>query len=238
MNKRAVALVVGVVLLALFIDRLGETPAAIVVSVLGTASVWALERRKEVEAAQRQRKADAYHDFTDLLFVGILAPIAAARTKGEQFKPSPEVEAKIAALSAKVVLAANLNVLKRYCNFLDETMTRDATAPSREMFDDLADLIRLFRQEMGYSDGKLSNADLYPLFGAPRNHILRLPETAAKKADAGVGPAVAVATLPPSTGPEDAPPRSTRPKHRSRVLKAAASDSDTPRPGTQGVPRR
>jgi len=182
MNVRSLVIVVSAVFLFLFLTgRVGDTPAAIVTSAAGALLTYATERKREVEAAQRERKIEAYNDFTRTLFVDIMAPIAAARAKGEQFQPTPDVEAKFAGVSAQVALWAEPAALKRYCDFLDETMTADGSVPSRRILDNLADAILKFRKDLGYDDRKLSRTDLYPLFNVARGRVLALPDSQPSK---------------------------------------------------------
>ena len=58
---------------------------------------------------------------------------------------------------------------------------------------------------MGYRDGNLSNADLYPLFHAPGTQVLSLPEARPKTGERNGSPVDVVAPLRSLVAPPEEP---------------------------------
>jgi hypothetical protein len=190
-------------------------PAAILGGFATLAITHLLQRRREIEAAQRQRKIETYTAFLDIIFADVVVPIHQARERKK--KPnidSAAITGKILGLSANLGLWASDATLRSYCDFLDRLVRPGSSQVNRTMFDELGDIILIFRKDLGYRNGRLTARTVHPLFGVPRNVAILRTETQTAAPDASAEtdstpqpPSAPSATPEPMRGPQRQRPR-------------------------------
>lgn len=193
---------------------LSSVPASII-SILAPALVaHVFQRQQEIAAAQRQRKIDAYSGFMSVIFSDIVSPIHKAREAGRQPKiESADITDKMYGISAQIGLWAGNDVLTQYSSLLDNLIKPGSPDPKRTIFDDLGDMILIFRKDLGYRRRKVTARDLYPLFGVPRDFTPKPTEPQGVEHKHGSGTDFnSLPALPATTRR----PRSNRPRGRSR----------------------
>jgi hypothetical protein len=143
-------------------------PGAILAGSATIAATHVLQRQRDVEAAQRQRKIEAYTGFMRVIFIDVVSPFHREQSTGEP--PSHDTAAitdKLLAVSAEIGLWAGNDVLKEYAAFMDNIIKTGSSNHKSSSFDDMGNMLLAFRKDLGYRNSKVTARHLYPLFGIP-----------------------------------------------------------------------
>ena len=134
-----------------------DVPAAILGGAATIGATHFLQRQREIEAAQRQRKIDAYAGFLSVIFEDIIVPTHLGREAGKPPKiDSTAITKKIYKVSAQIGLWAGNEALLQYSDLLNDLVKPGRTDANGKIFDALGSVILVFRRDLGYQPRKLA----------------------------------------------------------------------------------
>jgi hypothetical protein len=161
------------------------------------------QRRQQIEADQRERKAGVYENFLDIYFDQMLETIIKTRQQNSQnVTVTDDILRSIHNLNKKLILWGSDDVVREYSAYRQEVIGNGPGKP-RELpyaLTGLEDILYAIRKDLGYANKKLGERELLALF--VNDMTEPTPE------------APRTSTNPPSN--RQAPPRRNRPSPKDR----------------------
>lgn len=136
---------------------------AVLLAITNVVVQRVVEKRREIEARQRDKKVELYQQFTKFWFDMVLST-KNRKTGAEGTMEFESLLPEMNELTQQMILWASDGVLKSYSEFRRYVTTPDAhTDPMRTMLL-LERLLLEFRKDLGYSNRGLKERDVLALF--------------------------------------------------------------------------
>lgn len=136
---------------------------AILLAIINIVAQRFIERRREVEARQREKKIALYQQFVKFWFDFLLSPESRkARAEGQQ--DIPRLLPEMNDLTQQIILWASDGVLKRYSAFRRHLTNPKLAADHVATMVLFEKLLLEFRKDLGYANQGIEERDILALF--------------------------------------------------------------------------
>lgn len=136
---------------------------AILLAVINLTAQRYLDRRREIEARQRDKKIDLYQNFVKLWFGVLISPESIkARAEGVQNveKYIPELND----ITQQLILWGSDGVLKSYSDFKRYISSSSQSKNHIQILTMFEDLLYEFRRDLGHNNRSLKERDILAVF--------------------------------------------------------------------------